>query len=136
LLYQRFVQGDHLSQLLKIDHQGTKSQDFACLSLVNDNNRLLDHLIYLLFKHLNQDWHGVSSNGYGVNAWDIEPSCQIAGICDIENAFEVGRVKKASNYLFSSYLSSRMCLFGCSLVFIVNLMEYLSGKPFFLTLLE
>lgn len=35
----------------------------------------------VLPKDYQQDWHCIS-DGYGVSLWDIEPTCQIAGICE------------------------------------------------------
>ncbi|KAJ5655058.1 hypothetical protein N7490_002061 [Penicillium lividum] len=84
----KYLEGDQsyalmglLSQRPKIDRHDTAFQAFARLSLANDSNKFLERLICLLPKEPRQEWH-CTADGYGVNLWDIEPTCQIAGICD------------------------------------------------------
>ncbi|KAJ5523775.1 hypothetical protein N7494_010425 [Penicillium frequentans] len=84
----KYYEGDQsyvlMGLLLKrprIDRQDSAFQAFARLSLANDSDKVLERLMCLLPEDHSQEWHCVS-DGYGVNLWDIEPTCQIAGICD------------------------------------------------------
>ncbi|KAJ5900162.1 hypothetical protein N7495_004906 [Penicillium taxi] len=70
-----------LSQRPKIDGSDSEFQAFARLSLANDSDRILERLMCILPKDCYQPWYCVS-DGYGVSLWDIEPYCQIAGICE------------------------------------------------------
>ncbi|KAJ5893447.1 hypothetical protein N7495_005138 [Penicillium taxi] len=64
-----------------VDETDTEFQAFARLSLANDSDKLLERLMCVLPQTPTQPWH-CTSDKYGVNLWDIEPTCQIAGICD------------------------------------------------------
>jgi hypothetical protein len=80
-------QGDHSYALMgllrsrpKIDSTDTSFQAFARLSLANDSDMLIERLMCLLPQSPTQHWSSVS-DAYGVNVWDIYPTCQIAGVC-------------------------------------------------------
>lgn len=64
-----------------IDHTDTEFQAFARLSLANDSDNLLERLICILPKTESQPWYH-ANDMYNVNLWDIQPTCQIAGVCD------------------------------------------------------
>lgn len=49
------------------------------LSLANHSDLLLERLVCLLPEDPQQPWHCIK-DAYGVNLWDIYPTCQIAGI--------------------------------------------------------
>jgi hypothetical protein len=63
-----------------IDHTDSEFQAFARLSLANDSDSLLERLICILPKSDNQPWYH-ANDLYDVNLWDIQPTCQIAGVC-------------------------------------------------------
>jgi len=65
----------------KIDSTDTSFQAFARLSLANDSDMLIERLMCLLPQSPTQHWSSVS-DAYGVNVWDIYPTCQIAGVCN------------------------------------------------------
>ncbi|KAF2178160.1 hypothetical protein K469DRAFT_695699 [Zopfia rhizophila CBS 207.26] len=52
---------------------------FASLSLANDSQRLLERLICMLPPDPDADWSDMR-DAWGMQLWDIEPTCQIAGI--------------------------------------------------------
>ncbi|KAJ5709909.1 hypothetical protein N7493_009501 [Penicillium malachiteum] len=64
-----------------VDHEDSEFQAFARLSLANDSDKLLERLMCVLPKKDDQPWY-CTDDKYDVNLWDIEPTCQIAGICD------------------------------------------------------
>src|SRR6201996_1478388 len=64
-----------------IDHTDSEFQAFARLSLANDSDNLLERLICILPRADSQAWYH-SNDLYNVNLWDIQPTCQIAGVCD------------------------------------------------------
>lgn len=49
------------------------------ISLANDSERILERLLCTLPKH-GSDWRDIS-DVYESSLWDIEPYCQVAGIC-------------------------------------------------------
>jgi hypothetical protein len=65
----------------KIDPTDTSFQAFARLSLANDSDMLLERLMCILPQQTAQHWSSVS-DAFGVNLWDIYPTCQIAGVCE------------------------------------------------------
>jgi hypothetical protein len=65
----------------KVDRTDSPFQAFARLSLANDSDMLLERLMCILPESPAQHWSSVS-DAYGVNVWDIYPTCQIAGVCD------------------------------------------------------
>lgn len=65
----------------RVDKTDSAFQAFARLSLANDSDLLLERLICILPKDRLGDWSAMDDL-WGVNLWDIYPSCQIAGICD------------------------------------------------------
>lgn len=54
---------------------------FASLSLANDSQKLLERLVCVLSPDPDADWSDMR-DAWGMQLWDIEPSCQIAGIVD------------------------------------------------------
>lgn len=64
--------------VVKID---TAFQAFARLSLANDNDLLLERLICILPKALNQPWYEMEDQ-WNVSLWDILPTTQVCGIAD------------------------------------------------------
>lgn len=66
----------------KIDQTDSQFQAFARISLSNDSDGLLERAISILpAKGCVQPWHDLT-DAYGSQLWDIEPSCQVAAICD------------------------------------------------------
>ena len=63
-----------------IDRSDSAFQAFARVSLSNDSDRLLERYVCLLPKTLEQPWHCMDDQ-YESSPWDIEPQCQVAGIC-------------------------------------------------------
>ncbi|KAJ5736708.1 uncharacterized protein N7483_001833 [Penicillium malachiteum] len=63
-----------------VDHNDSEFQAFARLSLANDSDKLLERLMCVLPQNDDQPWY-CTDDKYDVNLWDIEPTCQIAGIC-------------------------------------------------------
>jgi hypothetical protein len=64
-----------------IDHTDSEFQAFARLSLANDSDNLLERLICILPKSQTQPWYH-ANDMYNVNLWDVQPTCQIAGVCE------------------------------------------------------
>ncbi|KAJ9606942.1 hypothetical protein H2200_008953 [Cladophialophora chaetospira] len=64
-----------------IDHTDSEFQAFARLSLANDSDNLLERLICILPKTDTQPWYH-ANDMYNVNLWDIQPTVQIAGVCE------------------------------------------------------
>ena len=63
-----------------IDGSDSAFQAFARVSLSNDSDRLLERYVCLLPKTLEQPWHCMDDQ-YECSPWDIEPQCQVAGVC-------------------------------------------------------
>jgi hypothetical protein len=63
----------------RVHKDDTDFQAFARLSLANDSHQLLERLICTLPKHQRQHWSTID-DAWDVNLWDIEPTCQVAGI--------------------------------------------------------
>jgi hypothetical protein len=74
-----------LKGLLRRRPETTKNESdfeaFASLSLANDSQRLLERLICMLPPDPDADWSDMR-DAWGMQLWDIEPTCQIAGIVD------------------------------------------------------
>lgn len=68
-----------LRQRPLVDHTDSDFQAFARLSLANDSDMLLERLICVLPRSLNQPWYH-TEDAYNANLWDIQPTCQIAGV--------------------------------------------------------
>jgi hypothetical protein len=68
-----------LRQRPVVDRTDSNFQAFARLSLANDSDMLLERLISLLPKHPDQPWYH-TDDAYNANLWDIQPTCQIAGV--------------------------------------------------------
>jgi hypothetical protein len=64
-----------------VDGTDTQFQAFARLSLANDSDRLLERLLCVQSVTQDQPWF-ITDDCYHANLWDIEPTCQIAAICD------------------------------------------------------
>lgn len=64
-----------------VDRTDSLFQAFARLSLANDSDRLLERLICVQPARDDQPWF-ITDDIYRCNLWDIEPTCQIAAICD------------------------------------------------------
>ncbi|ETI27517.1 hypothetical protein G647_09708 [Cladophialophora carrionii CBS 160.54] len=64
-----------------IDHTDSEFQAFARLSLANDSDNLLERLICILPQTQTQPWYH-ANDMYNVNLWDVQPTCQIAGVCE------------------------------------------------------
>jgi hypothetical protein len=74
-----------LKGLLRRRPEITKNESgfeaFASLSLANDSQRLLERLVCMLPPDPDADWSDMR-DAWGMQLWDIEPTCQIAGIVD------------------------------------------------------
>jgi hypothetical protein len=82
----RYLEGDMayvlmglLRQRPVVDRTDSEFQAFARLSLANDSDSLLERLICLLPQTASQQWYR-TEDAYSVNLWDIQPTCQIAGV--------------------------------------------------------
>jgi hypothetical protein len=56
-------------------------QAFCRICLANETDRLLERLICQLSTQSNQMW-ATADDIWGVNLWDIEPTCQVAGVAE------------------------------------------------------
>ncbi|KAJ5930394.1 hypothetical protein N7466_005887 [Penicillium verhagenii] len=140
-----YLKGDHSYVLMglllkrpKVDKDDSEFQAFARLSLANDSDRLLERLICLLPEDHFQKWHCVS-DGYGVNLWDIQPHCQIAGICDddtvlIDGAFGAtihwDRFRKvnARRSASATRTMTQVLLHGAPFFFIVGIILFKTSR--------
>ena len=80
------MRGDHsyalMGLLLKrpaVDDTDSAFQAFARLSMANDSDRLLERMICLSPATPDTPWYSMSDTWH-CKLWDIEPTCQIAGI--------------------------------------------------------
>ena len=64
-----------------VDRTDSLFQAFARLSLANDSDRLLERLLSVHPARDDQPWF-ITDDVFKSNLWDIEPTCQIAAICD------------------------------------------------------
>lgn len=64
-----------------VDHTDSEFQAFARLSLANDSDSLLERLLCVLPRSQSQPWYH-TADMFGVNLWDIQPTCQVAGVCE------------------------------------------------------
>ena len=83
--YTTYAQGDHtyaLQGLLlhrpEVDLDDSAFQAFARLSMANDSDKLLEHMM-CLSTPLGASWHSMEDT-WEAQLWDIYPDCQIAGI--------------------------------------------------------
>lgn len=83
-----YLQGDHAYALMgllrcrpPVDSTDSQFQAFARLSLANDSDKLLERYLCTLPLSSSQDWYDMS-DAYHSSLWDIEPRCQVAGICE------------------------------------------------------
>lgn len=63
----------------KINQYDSAFEAFCRLSLANDSNQLIERLICVLPKEINQPWHKID-DFWDSNLWDIEPLCQVVGL--------------------------------------------------------
>jgi len=116
----------------KIDRTDSPFQAFARLSLANDSNQLLERLMCILPKHPAQHWYSVS-DAFGVNLWDIYPTCQVAGICEndtvlLDGAFGAtihwDKFRKVANRRIKSWkrIATQMALHGAPQALLVGLL--------------
>lgn len=64
----------------RVDSENTAFQAFARLSISNDSDQLLERLICLLPKSRGEEWYNIS-DVWERNLWDVDPFCQIVGVC-------------------------------------------------------
>ena len=70
-----------LRQRPTVVRRDSEFQAFARLSMANDSNLLLERLICILPKSINQPWHDMDDQ-WNVALWDIYPTTQVCGIGD------------------------------------------------------
>lgn len=80
--------GDHAYALMgllrcrpQVDETDSQFQAFARLSLANDSDKLMERYICTLPSTTSQHWYDMT-DAYHSSLWDIEPRCQVAGICE------------------------------------------------------
>lgn len=68
-----------------MDDTDSEQQALARLCLSNDSDRILERIACML-PSKDDDFSGWFStiDSFGANLWDVEPLCQVAGICDDE----------------------------------------------------
>ncbi len=66
-----------------MDPTDSERQALARVCLSNDNDRLLERIVCVLPSKDNVQSGWLTTNdSFGINLWDIEPRCQVAGICN------------------------------------------------------
>lgn len=83
----------------------TAFQAFARLSLANDNNLLLERLICILPRTLNQPWYEMEDH-WGVSLWDVIPSTQVCGIADNDTVIIDGGYAAAIRWKAFAHVAS------------------------------
>lgn len=85
---QKFREGDIAYALMGLlrrrpitNDKDSSFEAFARLSLANVNDELLERLICMQPLRQNAPWYQIE-DAFGVQFWDIEPRCQVAGIVD------------------------------------------------------
>ena len=69
-----------------MDETDSEQRALARLCLSNDSDRILERIACILpFKDGDFSGWFSTSDSFGANLWDIEPLCQVAGICDDES---------------------------------------------------
>ncbi|KAA8651689.1 uncharacterized protein ATNIH1004_000585 [Aspergillus tanneri] len=63
----------------KVNENDTAFEAFCRLSFANDSNQLIERLICMLPRNIDQPWHQID-DFWGGNLWDIEPNCQVVGL--------------------------------------------------------
>lgn len=81
----------------KVDKTDSSFEAFARLSLSNDSDMLLERLLCMLPARRDAPWHDFH-DAWGARLWDIEPSCQIAGIVDNETITVDGAFAASINW--------------------------------------
>lgn len=83
-----YYKGDHAYALMgllrcrpQVYDTDSQFQAFARLSLANDSDKLMERYMCTLPLSGSQHWHDMS-DAYHSSLWDIEPRCQVAGICE------------------------------------------------------
>ena len=68
-----------------MDDTDSEQQALARLCLSNDSDRILERIACIL-PSMDNDFSGwfSTNDSFGANLWDIEPLCQVAGVCDDE----------------------------------------------------
>jgi hypothetical protein len=88
--HNNFTQGDIayalmalLAHRLRMNPEDTLFQALARLSLANDSDRIVERMICML-PDFDNSCHDsfVFYDRLGANLWDIEPLCQVAGVCN------------------------------------------------------
>lgn len=103
----QYLPGDHsyaLMGLLRerpiVDVTDSAFQAFARLSLANDSDQLLERMIGVYPKHLNQPWHS-AEDAYQCSLWDFYPKIQIAGVGEDDTIIVDG--VRAANIRWKSF---------------------------------
>ncbi|KAM3077360.1 hypothetical protein ACMFMG_006710 [Clarireedia jacksonii] len=73
----------------RVDPDDSAFQAFARISLANDSDLLLERLLCILPKRHDQKWHCMD-DAYEAHLWDINPTCQVAGICEDDSVLVDG----------------------------------------------
>lgn len=89
-------------------------QALARLSLANDSDQIVERLACMLpdvpAEHdINKDF--VLDDRYGSNLWDIDPLCQVAGVCEGRSIILDVSTPKTTHVLFSYYSHKHTPLF-------------------------
>lgn len=95
---QKFREGDIAYALMGLlrrrpitNDKDSSFEAFARLSLANVNDELLERLICMQPLRQNAPWYQIE-DAFGVQFWDIEPRCQVAGIVDDQSVTLDGAV--------------------------------------------
>jgi hypothetical protein len=73
----------------QVDKTDSSFQAFARISLANDSDLLLERLLCILPKRQDQEWHCMD-DAYNAHLWDINATCQVAGICEDDSVLVDG----------------------------------------------
>jgi hypothetical protein len=65
----------------EVNGEDSAFQAFARLSLANDSNMMLERMICVQPTHPGQPWLD-TADAWDAKLWDIEPRCQVAGVCN------------------------------------------------------
>ncbi|KAH6666428.1 hypothetical protein B0J14DRAFT_202658 [Halenospora varia] len=122
-----------LRQRPSIDKTDSLFQSFARLSIANDSDQLLERLVCMLPKEpmLAEDPWTKMDDQWDCNLWDINPSCQVAGICNddtvlLDGAF--GAAIRWKSFATVAYLKkdswkrlgARTLIHGAPLYFVIG----------------
>jgi hypothetical protein len=123
----------------KVNIDDTDFQAFARLSLANDSDKLLERLICIMPRDIGQHWYTID-DAWDVNLWDIDPTCQVAGVCENNTVILSGvfgapiRWKSFAPVALLTRNTvkrwiARICLRGAPAWFISGIMFIALGKP-------